>query len=139
MGIEVRRVRPDEYDVAGEMTASAYQEFGPKTAANHRVRSDDDWEAYLIANRDVRGRDAIAPVFVAVDPDTDDILGTLTLETEKRTNPEARPLEPDEAYIRMLGVAPSARGRGAGRALMAHAIEQTRAAGRSRITLNTTM
>ena len=36
---EIREVRPEEYDEAGEVTALAYREFAP--------RNDPDWEEYL--------------------------------------------------------------------------------------------
>lgn len=139
MSFEVRRVRPNEWDAAGEVTALAYAEFGPKTSANTQVRETESWDGYFAALRDVRGRDAVAPVYVAVDADTGAILGSLTLETSARVNPEARPLDHDESYIRMLGVDPGARGRGVGKALMEHAIAMSKAEGCTRITLNTTL
>ena len=51
------------------------------------------------------------------------VLGSLTLELDGRVRDEGeegqRPLEPQEAHIRMLGVDPAARARGVARALMA--------------------
>ena len=48
------------------------------------------------------------------------------------------PLDVDEAHIRMLGVAPEARGRGAARALMDACVAAAVARGRTRMTLHTT-
>jgi len=139
MTIEIRRVRPEEYEAAGEVTALAYHEFGPRTSANPQVRNEDAWEEYFGALRDVKLRDEIAVVYVAVDADDPGgaILGTLTLETDRRVNPDSRPLEPDGSYIRMLGVHPDARGRGVGKALMDRAMAESRGAGKGRVTLNT--
>ena len=137
--MEIRRVRPDEWEEAGEVTALAYSEFGPSTSANDQVREREAWEAYFGSLRDVKGRDAVAPVFVAIDPGDGRILGTLTLEQDVRVNPDAKPLDPDEAHIRMLGVHPDARGQGVGKALMDHALAESRAAGKSRVTLHSTM
>lgn len=139
MGFEIRRVRPAEWEEAGEVTALAYAEFGPSTSSNDEVRDRGAWEAYFGSLRDVKGRDAVAPVFVAIDPDEGRVLGSLTLETDVRVNPDSSPLDPDEAHIRMLGVHPDARRRGVGKALMDHALAASQAAGKSRVTLHSTM
>lgn len=138
MTFEIRRVRPEEWEEAGATTALAYAEFGPKTSANTKVREEDSWEAYFGALRDVKGRDAIAPVYVAVDRDNSRILGSLTLETHERVKADAPPLPSDTSYIRMLGVHPDARGEGVGKALMEFALERSREAGKTRVTLNST-
>lgn len=45
--------------------------------------------------------------------------------------------DPNSATIRMLGVAPEARGRGIGEALMLSCIDRARASGRQRVRLDT--
>ena len=128
MAIEVREARPSEYDEAGRVTALAYREFvGP---------GEDEWEAYLVEIADVRGRADRATILVAVDGD--EILGSATLELDDRIDDESRPLAPDEAHIRMLGVAPTARGRGVARRLMAAGEAASLAQGKGRISLHTT-
>ncbi|MEX0991562.1 MAG: GNAT family N-acetyltransferase [Actinomycetota bacterium] len=131
MAIEIRRVRPEEYEEAGEVTALAYREFGPD--------GDEDWESYFRRVADVAGRDAVAAVFVALDDG--EIIGSVTLELDERVGsrlPAANErLGPDQAHIRMLGVRPAARRGGTGKALMRYAIEEARAAGKSRLTLHT--
>ena len=67
-----------------------------------------------------------------------EILGTLTLELDRRIDDDDAPLPPGEAHIRMLGVAPGARGRGVARALLDASFELAREAGRTRISLHTT-
>ena len=72
---------------------------------------------------------------------TDRVVGSLTLEIDGRVRDdedEQRPLEPEEAHIRMLGVDPAARARGVARALMAESEARARASGKTFMTLNTT-
>ena len=126
MAIEVRPVEPDEHDEAGRVTADAYREFA----------DSDDWERYLRKIADVGGRADIALVLAAVEEGR--ILGTLTLELDRRIDGDEPPLPPGEAHIRMLGVAPDARGRGVARALLDASFARAREAGRTRISLHTT-
>lgn len=128
MTIEVREATPEEYAEAGRVTASAYREF---------VRNAD-WEEYLGRIADVADRAARTTILVAVEDGA--ILGSLTLElgTRVRDDEDQRPLDPDEAHVRMLGVDPAVRRRGVARLLMLAAEDATAAHGRRRITLNTT-
>jgi ribosomal protein S18 acetylase RimI-like enzyme len=132
VSIEIRPVRPEEYERAGEVTALAYREFVP--------RRSTDWEDYLGRIADVADRARRTTVLVAVDDGR--VLGTLTLELTARTEAghegESDPLPPEEAHIRMLGVDPEARGRGIGRALMDASLHYAREAGKRLVTLNTT-
>jgi len=127
--IEVREASPEELRAAGEAAARAYEEFfdldGP----------DEDLH-YLARIRDAEGRAERTTVLVALYERV--IVGSLTLELHRRTNPDDDPLPPHRAHIRMLGVDPAARARGAGRALMLAAEERARAAGKTEITLHTT-
>ena len=132
MAIEIRPVRPEEYRAAGRVTADAYREF---------ARPDRDWPAYLERLSDVADRVRRTEVLVAVEEGR--ILGTVTLELTGRTDAgtrshESEPLDPGEAHVRMLGVAPEARGRGVGRMLMEACLVEARRAGKTHLTLNTT-
>ena len=132
MTFEVREADPEEHAEAGVVTADAYREF---------VRpGDEDWERYLARIEDVADRATRTTVLVAVEDGR--ILGSLTLELEGRVrdedDEEHRPLAPDEAHIRMLGVEPAARGRGVARALMTESEARARAAGKTFMTLHTT-
>lgn len=128
MTIRIRPVRPDEFEEAGRVTALAYREF---------VRPGDRaWERYLEHIADVSHRADRASVLVAVDGGR--IVGSATVELGERIDDDDAPLAPDEAHIRMLGVHPAARGRGAARALMAACFDLARREGRSRVTLHTT-
>jgi ribosomal protein S18 acetylase RimI-like enzyme len=130
MRIEIRDVRPAEHEEAGRVTADAYREFVPGGG-------DANWEPYLRVIADVGGRARTTSVLVALEGDR--IVGSATIELEARIEPDADPpLEPDEAHIRMLGVAPGARGRGIGPALMAACEARARAAGKEWVRLHTT-
>ena len=126
MTILVRTARPEEYATAGQITAAAYREFLEGTG----------WADYLDAIADIAGRAERTQILVATDDDR--IIGSATLELDGRTSPEDGPLEPDQAHIRMLGIHPDARGRGAAKALMAACEARARAAQRTVLTLNTT-
>jgi ribosomal protein S18 acetylase RimI-like enzyme len=131
--MEVREATEQEFPEAGRVTADAYREF---------IRPGDvDWERYLRRIADVAERADRTTVLVAVEDGR--VLGSLTLELDGRVRGEDdedhRPLEPGEAHIRMLGVDPAARARGVARALMAESESRARAAGKTHMTLNTTM
>ncbi len=130
MGIEVRRVRPEEEADAGRVTAEAYREFVPEA-----VSPNSD---YLGRVADVASRSGQALVLGAFEDGR--VVGTVTLELDGRIpggHPRPR-LEPDQANVRMLGVDPTARRRGVGRALMEACVEEAGRAGKRRITLETT-
>jgi ribosomal protein S18 acetylase RimI-like enzyme len=128
MAIEIREARPDEYAETGAVTADAYREFFAET--------EPDPRSYLEEIADVAGRATRTTILVAVDGSR--IVGSATLELDGRTDEDARPLDPDEAHIRMLGVHPDVRGAGIGRLLMAECEDRARGAGRTRMTLHTT-
>ena len=127
MNIQIREATPEEYAEAGAVTASAYREF---------VRGGD-WEDYLESIADVEGRADRTTIVVALDGAR--IVGSATLELTDRVEPDDDPaLDPAEAHIRMLGVAPEARRRGIARALMADCMDRARGSGKAFLTLHTT-
>jgi ribosomal protein S18 acetylase RimI-like enzyme len=130
--VEIREATSEEYAEAGRVTADAYREF---------VRpGDEDWERYLLRIADIADRADRTTILVAVEDGL--VLGSLTLELDARVRDEGeedqRPLDPEEAHIRMLGVDPAARARGVARALMAESEARARAAGKTFMTLHTT-
>lgn len=128
MQVEVREARPEEYAEAGNVTALAYREFV--------VTGDADWEEYLVRIADVASRARTAVVMVAVEDGR--VLGSATLELDRRIDDDDPPLSPDEAHIRMLGVHPDARGRGVAGALVDACLHRARAEGKTWVTLHTT-
>jgi ribosomal protein S18 acetylase RimI-like enzyme len=129
MGFEIRAVRPEEYEEAGRVTALAYESLGTAASPNRD---------YLIRVGDVATRARHGVVLGAFDEGR--VVGTVTIElTDRVPGGHPRPpLSPDQANIRMLGVAPAVQRRGGGRALMEAAIEETRRVGKRRVTLETT-
>jgi ribosomal protein S18 acetylase RimI-like enzyme len=129
--MEIREATAEEYAEAGRVTAEAYREF---------VRpGDDDWERYLLRIADVEARADQTTIMVAIEDGH--VLGSLTLELDGRVrdgDEEQRPLDPNEAHIRMLGVDPAARARGVARALMGASEARARAAGKTFMSLHTT-
>jgi ribosomal protein S18 acetylase RimI-like enzyme len=125
----IREARPEEHEEAGRITAGAYAEFFADGAV-------DEDRAYLRHVADVGGRAERTTILVAVDRDR--IVGCVTLELDGRTEADDEPLAPERAHIRMLGVAPDARERGIGRALMRECESRAAAAGKTVMTLHTT-
>jgi ribosomal protein S18 acetylase RimI-like enzyme len=128
--MEIRPVTPEEHAEAGRVTAEAYEAFDPTAASSN---SD-----YLDRVADVAARIRHALVVGAFDDGRP--VATVTVELDDRIpggHPRP-PLEPDQAHVRMLGVAPSYQGRGIARRLMEAAIEEARRAGKRRMTLETT-
>jgi len=123
--LEIRAVRPSEFEAAGAMTRAAYHEFYA-----------GDGETYLERLGDVAGRAGAALVLVALQDSH--IVGTATLELDQRIPNSSRPpLEPDEAHLRMLGVDPAVRRSGIGRQLVRACIDIARSRGKQRLTLDT--
>lgn len=126
--MEIREVRPDEYDAAGKVTALAYSEFA--------IPGDEGWREYLGMIADVGGRVDRTVVLVAVDGHR--VVGSATIELDGVIGDDDEQLPPDVACLRMLGVDPSLRGHGVGRALVQAVIDSCRAAGKRELILRTT-
>jgi len=133
VAVEIREIDPAEFAELGRLTVDAY--LG--------VAGFDPGEGYLAELGDVARRAALAVVLVAVDH-SGRILGGVTYvpgsgpyfewEGPGTAGPPAR----GSAGIRMLAVAPEARGAGVGTALVRACTARARAEGRGRIWLHTT-
>ncbi|MHB9758914.1 GNAT family N-acetyltransferase [Streptomyces sp. BYX5S] len=123
----IRTVRPEEYDVLGELSARAYLGSGLLAFG------DDDW--YAAELRDVEKRARQAEVLVAEDPEGR-VVGGVTY-VPSHDHPYAEVSRPGEAEFRMLAVAVEARGKGVGEALVRAVIERARAAGKQALVLCT--
>jgi ribosomal protein S18 acetylase RimI-like enzyme len=142
-GIEIRRIRPEEYAEVGALVRAAYEQ-------DYALGGD-----YLAEIEDVGGRDARSEVLVAVDahPAAGDadapgdaerpgaaqrgpaVLGTITIPLPgERLEPDTAP---DEMDVRLLGVAHAARGRGIGAAIMEHCLGIARDRGLVAVALHT--
>ncbi len=123
---------PEEYEDAGRITALAYEEFvwpGDDEA---------DWRGYLAQIADVEARVDRTAVLVAVEEPGGRIVGSVTIEEDDVIGDDDPEIEPGASHIRMLGVDPSARGRGIGQALMRASIDRARSLGKTFVTLRTT-
>lgn len=116
MDITIRPTAPDEYATLGEITARAYLGDG--------LLDFGESDEYLDELRDVAKRAAAAEVLVAVADGR--VLGGVTFVPAG--GPMADIARAGEAEIRMLAVAPEARGRGVGEALVRACVDRARAA-----------
>jgi ribosomal protein S18 acetylase RimI-like enzyme len=111
--VNVRPARPEERTALGELCVAAYRADG---------LGGPHYDDHL---RDVARRAAGAEVLVAEAEGT--LLGTVTLVLDG--GPMHEISAADEGEFRMLAVAPAARGRGAGAALVRACLDAARARG----------
>jgi GNAT superfamily N-acetyltransferase len=121
--VDIRLADPSEYGVVGDLTVAAYDVDG-------FLDGTDDYADHL---RDAAGRAADAELWVAAD-DTG-VLGSVTY-----CPPGSRYCElatgSDQGEFRMLGVAPAARRRGVGRALVEHCVARSRELGHRELVMS---
>jgi GNAT superfamily N-acetyltransferase len=121
----IRDARPDDRDGRTHLLRHVCGGEGLVGPARH-VLPDDELTA----------QDTLTDVLVAVDQ-TERLLGTATLALpgggSNGTTPPAR-----DATLHMLGVDPTARGRGVGAALVAECVARARLAGATSLDLHTT-
>lgn len=122
-GLSIRLMRPQEQAEVAGMLLAAYR-------ADYDV--DDDYSKDIA---DVAGRAKSLDVWVAVDRERDELVGSIT--TPRLGESISEIALPGEMDLRLLGVAPSARGRGVATALMSHVVELARTRGASSVMLVT--
>lgn len=118
----VRRVLPDELNAVSELRETAYRADGLL----------DVNPSYVEILRDL-GTDGHGEVLVAEEDGR--LLGTIMFEPWSTGSEIARGA--DEAEVRAFAVAPQARGRGVGRALVNALVERARQEAVSRVVLST--
>jgi GNAT superfamily N-acetyltransferase len=123
--MEVREVRDDEADIAGDLVVAAYRaiEGTPPVA-------DDGYAAEL---RAVARRARNSVVLVAVDGGR--LVGCVTYVPDE-ASPLAEDLRAGEAGMRMLAVDPACQRRGVGRALVEACVDRACASGKERLFLH---
>lgn len=118
--VVIRRARPDDLEAAGEVTIAAYAEFHSPS---------DGYRAQL---GDAARRDREAELWIA---DLDgEVVGTVTIAPPGSSWQEIA--GPGEGEFRMLAVAPSARRRGVGEALMRLVLDRFRSFGMDAVVLS---
>ncbi len=118
----MRAARTDELDAAGRAVRAAYEHDGYAHGG------------YLGTLADARDRARDAEVAVALTRDGE-VIGSVTFALPGSRWAERS--KPGEAEFRMLGVLPTARGLGAGGALVDWCVARARALGRRRLILST--
>ncbi|MEE8602667.1 GNAT family N-acetyltransferase [Euzebya tangerina] len=122
MTLEIRPVRPEEYEAVGAIVIAAYDREGTIEGP------------YRAQIRDTGARvDAGAAVLVAVDGP--DLLGSVTYVEAGQEHFENAGA--GDCGFRMLGVATSAQGRGVGRALVQACLDRGRRDGHHRVAIYT--
>lgn len=119
--VTVRLPRDEELDDAGRVVVEAYRADG--------IGNDE----YLAKVADARRRAADAAVAVALD-EAGAVVGSVTFCLPG--SPWAELSRPGEAEFRMLGVAPTARGRGVGEALVRWCLDQARQAAATKVVIS---
>ncbi|QAY60487.1 GNAT family N-acetyltransferase [Microbacterium protaetiae] len=122
MSVQVRRARPEEFEEIDRVIDDAYaHDYGPREHHDDMHRSA------------VRARDY--DVLVAVD-EHGAVVGSVTVR--RRGGPVLHEdFGDDDADLRLLGVAPTARRQGVAAALMQQVIRDAAAAGYAHVTLKT--
>jgi ribosomal protein S18 acetylase RimI-like enzyme len=121
-GLTVRPARPIEFDEVGRLTVDAYRAGGLPNSAS----------SYVTKLADAAGRAEHAELLVAADHGGA-LLGTVTVCAPGSALGEVS--RPGELEFRMLGVAPAARGRGIGRALVQAVIGRANDVGAYRVVM----
>ncbi len=121
--LEIRLADESELSAIGDLTVAAYVLDG-------HVQPDDD---YVHRLRDAAARATEAQLWVAVDDEH--LLGTVTICPVG--SPWREIALDDEGEFRTLAVAPQARGRGVGEALVRECISRSRLAGDRALVLST--
>src|SRR3982750_2912966 len=121
--MQIRRALPQDLAAVGEITVAAYAEF-----------AHADITSYVDQLRDAATRDREAELWVATD-DSQEILGTVTITPAG--SPWREVGRDDEGEFRMLAVAPTARSRGVGGALVDLVVDRFRREGASAVVMST--
>lgn len=127
MTLEIRRIRPEEHDLVGELIVEGYAHNGYLTMPDGSY--DQEYAAMLAASAE---RDAGAELWLAVE--SDQILGCVTWCPVGSPYRELA-VNDSQGEFRGLAVSPAARGRGAGRALVGHCLDLAGEEGLSEVVL----
>ncbi len=121
-GVGVRLITAAEHDAVGELCESAY-------AQDYTIS-----EQYRASLRDVGARAHEHEVWVAVHPESAELLGTVA--TPRPGGLISGLAAPGELDFRFLAVAPYARRRGVGKTLVRHVLDLGRLRGAERVVMN---
>jgi GNAT superfamily N-acetyltransferase len=128
MTVRIRDARPDERAAANELTLRAYAEYAT-------IMSAAAWAGLEAAMRSALGSDERVERIVALRDEK--LVGSVMLypaSADAYSGAVGRASSPE---VRLLAVAPNARGLGIGRALMAECVRRARDAGASELGVHT--
>ena len=130
MALRIRGARAEDRDAIEAVTRAAYQQYATVMPAL--------WEVYL--QNILSTLAAASPDVQIVAEDHGRILGSVLLNRAGSVIPRqgGGPLTLASPEVRLLAVAPEARGQGVGEALMQECATRARASGASSLTLHTT-
>ena len=122
--LHIREAREDDRDAIREVTLAAYQEYS--------AVMQDHWEGYRQGILATLADVAPAEQFVATQDDL--LVGTVLLfpADSRFTGPDGVEVSLTWPEIRLLAVAPAARGRGVGAALIRECLRRAQQAGEQR-------
>jgi GNAT superfamily N-acetyltransferase len=128
--LQIRDARPNDRDVIREITLAAYEEYAALIPAH--------WEGYRESILATLADVGLAEQFVAVEEGV--VAGAVLLFPAGTvvSGSEDVSLVREWPEVRLLAVAPAARGRGIGTVLMRECIRRARRAGASFLSLHTT-
>jgi predicted N-acetyltransferase YhbS len=128
--LHIRNARTDDSDAIRDVTLSAYQEYAAIMPAH--------WENYRQSISATLAKVHPAEQIVAEQGDT--LVGTVLLFPAGTvlTTPDATSVTRTWPEIRLLAVAPAARGHGVGAALVRECMQRARQSGAEAVTLHTT-
>ena len=127
LAFTVRQAREDEYEATGELTSLGFT-TGPYAHLPRRPER-------VALERDAGARAGDGGLLVAVEDDTNRLLGTATVT--RAENPISRQARDGEAELRLVAVDPAARGRGVAQALVQASIDLARGWGATGLVLDT--
>lgn len=116
MTLEVRRIHPDEYAMVGDLVVDGYAHDGFLDKVDGSPN-----DGYADVLRDAAHRDDKAELWLAVDDET--ILGCVTWCPVGSPYRELA-TQDNQGEFRALAVAPAARKRGVGRALVQYCVQR---------------
>jgi GNAT superfamily N-acetyltransferase len=124
----IRDARTEDQTSIRDLTLSAYQEYAAVMQSN--------WERYRQSILATLANVKPAEQIVAEQDGT--LVGTVLLFPPGGVAPDGTSFTPTWPEIRLLGVAPAARGQGVGAALVRECLRRSRRSGAAAVTLHTT-